>query len=74
MTKLEDKSKDELIELLKKANRRVKRNNESWKRKAKYWRGAFVNACQNQMRDNEVYRKRIRELENDNGLNELNEL
>ena len=60
---LQDKTKDELIELLKKANRRVKRNNESWKRKAKYWRGAFVNACQNQMRDNDAYRKRINELE-----------
>ena len=38
-----------------------------WHKVATYWKGAFVNACQNQLRDNEVYRKRISELEKELG-------
>lgn len=40
--KLEDKSKDELIELLQKANRRRQREVGKWKKKARCYRDDFI--------------------------------
>lgn len=61
--KLQDLPKEKLIEIIISTNKKRDRLGKKWHKVAKYWKGAFVNACQNQMRDNEVYRKRISELE-----------
>lgn len=64
---LQDLPKEKLIEIIISTNKKRDRLDKKWHKVAMYWKGAFVNACQNQMRDNEVYRKRISELEKELG-------
>ena len=46
---LQDLPKEKLVEIIVSTNKRRDRQGKKWHKVAMYWKGAFMNACHNQM-------------------------